>query len=60
MIHDYTHCLNQDKDCPKECFRRQLNEDLKKKPQTVMRFVSWANLKGTEECKKGENTYIRP
>lgn len=56
MIHDYTHCLNQDKDCPKECFRRQLNEDLKKKPQTVMRFVSWANLKGTEECKKGGNT----
>ena len=51
MTHDYAHCLDADKKCPKECFRRQLNEDLKKNPQPR---VSWMHFYGTAECMKGE------
>lgn len=45
MNHDYTHCSDYTKDCPKDCFRAQLCRDLK--PWT---FVSFAPFKGTEEC----------
>ena len=56
MNHDYAHCLNFRDDCPKECFRAQLMRDLLKRPHLErMIAISWASLKGTEEClRKGE------
>ena len=51
MNHDYGHCLDANRKCPKECFRKQLNEDLKTNPQP---YVSWMHFVGTKECKKGE------
>ena len=52
MNHDYTHCLDASEDCPKECFRYQLVDDLKHANERML--ISWANLKGTAECMKGE------
>lgn len=50
MNHDYAHCADYDKDCPKECFRGQLARDLQGRPYFLP--VSWMHLKGTEECER--------
>ena len=47
MNHDYAHCLDQTDNCPKNCFRRQLNDELKKNPIIV---VSWMHFRGTGMC----------
>ena len=48
MNHDYAHCADYKKGiCPKECFRGQLVRDLSNRPYL---YVSWMNLKGTDEC----------
>lgn len=44
MNHDYAHCLDQTENCPKKCFRRQLNDELKANPTIV---VSWMHFRGT-------------
>ena len=49
MGHDYEHCLDQTASCPDKCFRKKLNEDLKRNPQP---FVSWMHLKDTKLCIK--------
>lgn len=53
MNHDYEHCLDFERNCPKECFRAKLVRDLDRIG------ISWANLKGTEECmRKGKKDEI--
>ena len=50
MNHDYAHCADYGKDCPKECFRGQLVRDLQERPYFLP--VSWMHLKDTEECER--------
>ena len=57
MNHDYTHCLDASEDCPDDCFRKAITMDIRKKMAkgyTCRIIASWANLKGTEECLRGE------
>ena len=54
MNHDYTHCFDQTDDCPKDCFRVQLNDDLKLSDM-FCRSLSWSHLKGTAECPRKES-----
>lgn len=54
MNHDYTHCYDYDqRKCPKRCFRAELTEDLKHRPDLVGLTFSWAYFAGTEECPRG-------
>lgn len=53
MNHDYAHCLDFTKDCPKSCFRAELVRDLEKHPGPGP--VGWMHLKGVECPKKDEN-----
>ena len=57
MNHDYAHCFDYEKGkCPKGCFRAELTEDLKHRPDLLGLTFSYARLKGTDECprwKKG-------
>lgn len=54
----YTHCLDCDEDCPKDCFRIQLEEDLMRLSKIeskfsgipVLRHISYAHLRGSNEC----------
>ncbi len=50
MNHDYAHCADWSMDCPKQCFRGQLTEDLRK--GHFYRPVSFMHFDGTEECEK--------
>lgn len=50
MNHDYTHCLDCKPSCPDECFRKQLNDDLKNITYPIV--LSWSHLKDTDECKE--------
>lgn len=51
MNHDYAHCLDQTENCPKNCFRRQLNDELKTNPTIVpMGLVSWMHFRETGMC----------
>ena len=60
MNHDYAHCRDFKDDCPKGCFRAQLVRDLYERSFSEKIVVSWANLKGTEECPlKGETNEIQ-
>ena len=56
MNHDYAHCADFTEKCPRDCFRAQLERDLKKnRPAYIGMTFSYAMLKGTAECpKKGE------
>ena len=54
MNHDYAHCLDFSKDCPKECFRAQLTMDLKRRIDLGGIPLTWMHFKGTEECKMRE------
>lgn len=47
MNHDYAHCLDQTENCPKNCFRRQLNDDLKRNPQ---KYISWMHFRDSGMC----------
>lgn len=51
MNHDYTHCLDEDENCPKTCFRKILNDDLKRGDNRGY-VISWANLKNSKECER--------
>ena len=50
MNHDYAHCLDQTKSCPKNCFRRQLNEDLKHIEGYGIGWISWMHFRGAGVC----------
>ena len=52
MNHDYSHCLDYNKDCPRECFRGQLVRDLNSHP--MLKNISFVSFKGTDECKLKE------
>ena len=56
MNHDYAHCLDFSKGCPKDCFRAQLTRDLKRRIDLGGIPLTWMHFKGTEECKKKEVT----
>ena len=51
MNHDYCHCFDfNEKECPKDCFRAQLERDLKKRHDLIGIPLTYGNLKGTEYC----------
>lgn len=52
MNHDYAHCLDYTKDCPKECFRAQLQKDLEENRSKFVGVpLTYAHLGDTVECK---------
>ena len=51
MNHDATHCIDYDKRrCPKHCYRADLTEELKRRPDLIGIPISWAHYLGTEQC----------
>lgn len=56
MNHDYAHCADYRKDCPKDCFRVQLVRDLKQRTDLLGLSFTWMSFKGTDECKRKEVT----
>lgn len=51
MNHDATHCNDYlVAKCPKKCYRAQLTQDLRERPDLNYLPISWANFKGTAEC----------
>lgn len=55
MNHDNAHCLDFRPDCPKDCFRAQLNRDLKSRIDMLGLPFAWMRFKGTKECKRKES-----
>ena len=54
MNHDYCHCMDYDKGkCPSDCFRAQLEEDIKKNNLYGVPFT-YSSLKGTDCCVLGK------
>ena len=52
MNHDYCHCLDYTKDCPKGCFRAQLQRDIEENRSEFIGVpMTYSHLGGTEECK---------
>lgn len=52
MNHDYAHCLDYTPDCPKECFRAQLQRDLEERRSEFIGVpLTCSHLGGTVECK---------
>lgn len=50
MNHDVTHCANYGPECPKDCHRAELTEDLKNIENLWP--VSFAYFKYTDSCPK--------
>lgn len=51
MNHDATHCADwNERTCPKSCYRGQLTEELEERSDLWYLPISYANLKGTDEC----------
>ena len=51
MNHDYTHCLDFTKRCPKKCFRAQLEMDLLNNARDYAGMCfSYTHFKGSNEC----------
>lgn len=50
MNHDYAHCADFQKDCPKDCFRAQLVRDLDDNGTLKGAWISWMNFRKTDEC----------
>lgn len=53
MNHDYAHCIDYNKNCPRSCFRGQLVRDLNNHP--MIKNVSYMSFKGTGECEFKEH-----
>lgn len=53
MNHDYCHCLDYTSDCPEECFRAQLEKDIKKNPLLIGKPLTYGHLGGTSLCGYG-------
>lgn len=57
MNHDYAHCLDYTKDCPKECFRAELQRDIEENRSKFVGIpMTYAHLSGTIECKLTKDT----
>ena len=54
MNHDYAHCADYSRDCPKDCFRAELTEDLKHRTDLLGLSFTWMHFKGTDECERKE------
>lgn len=53
MNHDATHCFDYTSDCPTECYRARLTQDLENRREEFIAIpLSWSHFKGTEECKE--------
>ena len=53
MNHDVTHCADFCVDCPKKCYRAELESDLQKRQMEFIGIpILYAHLYGTEECKR--------
>ena len=50
MNHDYSHCLDYLPNCPKECFRAQLTEDLRSRKDLIGVPLTWTHFYKTDEC----------
>ena len=51
MNHDATHCLDYENGkCLKSCYRAQLTEDLKHRPDLRPYTFSWAHFENSPEC----------
>jgi len=50
MNHDYAHCMNFNDHCPKECFRAQLERDLRQRTDMVGVLLTYTNFALTDEC----------
>lgn len=59
MNHDYTHCADYSRKCPKSCFRGQLVEDLKHRPDLIGLTFSFSHLENTDECMKGKKNGVK-
>lgn len=59
MNHDYAHCLDYTKDCPRECFRAQLQKDIEeRRSEFVGNPLTYAHLGGTDECKLAKDKNV--
>lgn len=59
MNHDYAHCLDYTKDCPKECFRAELQRDIaENRSEFVGVPMTYAHLRGKEECELVNDTDV--
>ena len=52
MNHDYAHCLDYTKDCPKDCFRAELQRDIEQNRSEFIGVpLTYSHFRDTEECK---------
>ena len=52
MNHDYAHCLDYTKDCPKDCFRAELQRDIEENRSMFIGVpLAYSHFRDTEECK---------
>lgn len=59
MNHDYAHCLDYTKDCPKECFRAELQRDIEENRSEFIGVpLTYAHLRGKEECELAKDTNV--
>lgn len=59
MNHDYAHCLDYTKDCPKECFRAELQRDIEENRSEFIGVpLTYAHLGGTKECELAKDTDV--
>ena len=55
MNHDYAHCLDFKKTCPKKCFRAKLVRDLQKREEELKDIpLAWVHFRKTEKCPKNK------
>ena len=57
MNHDNAHCLDYTSECPTTCYRARLTKELQDNP-SIIRFVSWTHLYGTEVVMKRKTAVI--
>ena len=50
MNHDYCHCLDFTEKCPKECFRAQLERDLRARTDLFGVPLTYGHFGGTSLC----------
>lgn len=59
MNHDYAHCIDYTKNCPKECFRAQLQRDIEEhRSEFIGVPLTYAHLGDTIECKLVKDKYV--
>ena len=57
MNHDYAHCLDYTKDCPKDCFRAELQRDIEENRSEFIGVpLTYAHFRGKAECELVKNT----